>query len=198
MNLHRAGSVLDGGSGNRVAAGRSVRSVLTSVSARGSGYDASPTCGTGGFHCVLIVQACLLVVCLPITFLLPEKGRPEEEQHGITPEVTADGSGAKQHLTVFGPGPLARTARYAGRGQVWSRLVDVASPIRTAGASPSRASTTGPSGPAPPGCPGRGPRLRAVPCAPVGQSPAGLLWNSSAGRNLSADAQRTNAAPGLS
>ncbi|MEV0649599.1 MFS transporter [Phytomonospora sp. NPDC050363] len=54
-----------------------------------------------GFHRALIVQACLLVVFLAITFLLPKKGRPEEEQHGgITPEATADGSGAKQHLTV--------------------------------------------------------------------------------------------------
>ncbi|MFI1194639.1 MFS transporter [Micromonospora sp. NPDC020750] len=55
---------------------------------------------TGGFHRALIVQACLLVVFLAITFLLPKKGRPEEEQHGITPEATSDGSGTKQHLTV--------------------------------------------------------------------------------------------------
>lgn len=54
---------------------------------------------TGGFHRALIVQACLLVVFLAITFLLPKKGRPEEEQHG-TPDATADGSGTKQHLTV--------------------------------------------------------------------------------------------------
>ncbi|MFD4985761.1 hypothetical protein ACFWMQ_16885 [Streptomyces sp. NPDC058372] len=32
--------------------------------------------------------------------LLCAKGRPEEEQHGITPEATADGSGSKQPLTV--------------------------------------------------------------------------------------------------
>lgn len=55
---------------------------------------------TGGFHRALIVQACLLVVFFAITFLLPKKGRPEEEQHGITPDTAADGSGTKQHLTV--------------------------------------------------------------------------------------------------
>ncbi|MGW4276725.1 MFS transporter [Streptomyces seoulensis] len=53
---------------------------------------------TGGFHRALIVQACLLVVFLAITFLLPRKGRPEEDQHGITPEATVDGSG--QRLAV--------------------------------------------------------------------------------------------------
>ncbi|MFE3517566.1 MFS transporter [Streptomyces sp. NPDC059166] len=55
---------------------------------------------TGGFHRALIVQACLLVVFFAITFLLPRKGRPEEEQHGILPEMTADDSGAEPHLTV--------------------------------------------------------------------------------------------------
>ncbi|MFD7062180.1 MFS transporter [Streptomyces sp. NPDC059906] len=55
---------------------------------------------TGGFHRALIVQACLLVVFFAITFLLPKKGRPEEEQHGVSPETAADDSGAKQHLTV--------------------------------------------------------------------------------------------------
>ncbi|CAM5563450.1 hypothetical protein SCALM49S_09174 [Streptomyces californicus] len=35
---------------------------------------------TGGFHHALIVQACLLVVFLAITFLLPERGRPEDRQ----------------------------------------------------------------------------------------------------------------------
>ncbi|WP_443076980.1 hypothetical protein [Streptomyces sp. SP18CS02] len=54
----------------------------------------------GGFRRALIVQACLLVVFLAITFLLPKKGRPEEEQHGTTPEATADGSGTKQRLPV--------------------------------------------------------------------------------------------------
>lgn len=34
-----------------------------------------------------------------ITFLLPKKGRPEEEQHGIATEP-ATGSDAKQHLAV--------------------------------------------------------------------------------------------------
>ncbi|MFD7746571.1 MFS transporter [Streptomyces sp. NPDC059698] len=55
---------------------------------------------TGGFHRALIVQACLLVVFFAITFLLPKKGRPEDEQHGITPETTADDSGTKQHLAI--------------------------------------------------------------------------------------------------
>ncbi|GLW30509.1 hypothetical protein [Actinoplanes regularis] len=40
------------------------------------------------------------MVFLAITFLLPKKGRPEEEQHGITPEATADGAVTKQHVTV--------------------------------------------------------------------------------------------------
>ncbi|MGW1839747.1 MFS transporter [Streptomyces sp. NPDC002067] len=44
---------------------------------------------TGGFHRALLVQACLLVAFLAITFLLPAKGRPEEEQHGIAAETTA-------------------------------------------------------------------------------------------------------------
>ncbi|MFE3071455.1 MFS transporter [Streptomyces sp. NPDC059247] len=44
---------------------------------------------TGGFHRALIVQACLLVTFLAITFLLPRKGRPEEEQHGGAPEAAA-------------------------------------------------------------------------------------------------------------
>lgn len=54
---------------------------------------------TGGFHRALIVQACLLTAFLAITFLLPKKGRPDDEQHGIATEP-ATGSGAKQHLTV--------------------------------------------------------------------------------------------------
>lgn len=54
---------------------------------------------TGGFHRALIVQACLLTAFLAITFLLPEKGRPDEEQHGTTTEP-ATGSDAKQHLAV--------------------------------------------------------------------------------------------------
>lgn len=33
---------------------------------------------TGGFHRALIVQACLLVAFLAITFLLPEQGRPDD------------------------------------------------------------------------------------------------------------------------
>lgn len=60
---------------------------------------------TTGFHHALIVQACLLAAFLAITFLLPKKGRPEEEQHGITPTASEDsesssvGSGAKQDVT---------------------------------------------------------------------------------------------------
>ncbi len=51
---------------------------------------------TAGFHHALIVQACLLTAFLAITFLLPKKARPEQEQHGITPSAhdTADSSAA--------------------------------------------------------------------------------------------------------
>ncbi|OIV36501.1 hypothetical protein BIV57_15995 [Mangrovactinospora gilvigrisea] len=42
---------------------------------------------TGGFQRALIVQACPLVAFLAITFLLPKRGRPEDEQHG---SVTKD------------------------------------------------------------------------------------------------------------
>ncbi|MEV7374034.1 MFS transporter [Streptomyces sp. NPDC090301] len=55
---------------------------------------------TTGFHHALIVQACLLVAFLAITFLLPKKGRPEEEQHGIAPGSAADDSATRQHLAV--------------------------------------------------------------------------------------------------
>ncbi|MFC8763808.1 MFS transporter [Streptomyces sp. NPDC057193] len=55
---------------------------------------------TTAFHHALLVQACLLVAFLAITFLLPKKGRPEEEQHGVTSETAADGSETKQHLAV--------------------------------------------------------------------------------------------------
>ncbi|NEC98973.1 MFS transporter [Streptomyces albidoflavus] len=55
---------------------------------------------TGGFRYALIVQACLLLVFLAITFLLPRKGRPEEGQHGGTPTATAEGPGAAPPLTV--------------------------------------------------------------------------------------------------
>ena len=54
---------------------------------------------TTGFHRALIVQGCLLAAFLAITFLLPKKGRPEEEQHGITLEAPADDTDT-QHLTV--------------------------------------------------------------------------------------------------
>ncbi|MFJ9948710.1 MFS transporter [Kitasatospora sp. NPDC091207] len=40
---------------------------------------------TTGYHHALIVQACLVAAFLAITFLLPRKSRPEEEQHGTTP-----------------------------------------------------------------------------------------------------------------
>ncbi|MED7952906.1 MFS transporter [Streptomyces sp. BE303] len=36
---------------------------------------------TGGFRNALVVQMCLLAAFLAITFLLPAKGRPEDEQH---------------------------------------------------------------------------------------------------------------------
>ncbi|MFB6887851.1 MFS transporter [Kitasatospora sp. NPDC056327] len=54
---------------------------------------------TGGFHGALIAQACLLVVFFAITFLLPAKGRPEEDQHG-TAAGPAGGSDAERRLTV--------------------------------------------------------------------------------------------------
>ncbi|MFD0264804.1 MFS transporter [Kitasatospora indigofera] len=38
---------------------------------------------TGAFHHALVVQACLLVAFLAVTLLLPRRGRPEDEQHGI-------------------------------------------------------------------------------------------------------------------
>ncbi|WP_137726093.1 MFS transporter [Prescottella subtropica] len=44
---------------------------------------------TSGFHYALIVQACLLLTFLAITFLLPRQGRPEDEQHGIA-DVSSD------------------------------------------------------------------------------------------------------------
>ncbi|MFC1431501.1 MFS transporter [Streptacidiphilus sp. N1-3] len=57
------------------------------VAAFGSVFFARARTGdfTGGFHRALIVQACLLLVFLAITFLLPGRGRPEQEQHGLTP-----------------------------------------------------------------------------------------------------------------
>ncbi|NBE55171.1 MFS transporter [Streptomyces boluensis] len=58
---------------------------------------------TTGFHHALIVQACLLAAFLAITFLLPRKGRPEEEQHGVNSaasEGSSAGPGAKQDVTV--------------------------------------------------------------------------------------------------
>ncbi|QEU90951.1 MFS transporter [Streptomyces kanamyceticus] len=57
---------------------------------------------TTGFHHALIVQACLLVVFLAITFLLPKQGRPEEEQHGVNAAAADGGSapGAEQGVAV--------------------------------------------------------------------------------------------------
>ncbi|MGW1996460.1 MFS transporter [Embleya sp. NPDC001921] len=55
---------------------------------------------TGGFHRALIVQACLLMTFLAITFLLPKQGRPEDEQHRITPQAAGGDSGTQQQLTV--------------------------------------------------------------------------------------------------
>ncbi|MFD7730981.1 MFS transporter [Kitasatospora phosalacinea] len=54
---------------------------------------------TGGFHRALIVQACLLAAFLAITFLLPEKARPDDEQHGTTTGPATD-TDAKQHLAM--------------------------------------------------------------------------------------------------
>ncbi|MFF3978242.1 MFS transporter [Streptomyces sp. NPDC055808] len=54
---------------------------------------------TGGFHRALIVQAGLLVAFFAITFLLPRKGRPEE-QPGLDPEGAAGDSAARQPLTT--------------------------------------------------------------------------------------------------
>ncbi|NEE10794.1 MFS transporter, partial [Streptomyces sp. SID7499] len=71
------------------------------VAVFGSVFFAQAKAGdfTGGFHRALIVQACLLVAFFAITFLLPKKGRPEDEQHGITTEPST-GSDAEQRLTV--------------------------------------------------------------------------------------------------
>ncbi|MEU7324609.1 MFS transporter [Streptomyces griseoviridis] len=58
---------------------------------------------TAGFHHALIVQASLLAAFLAITFLLPKKGRPEDEQHGGTlsaSDASSAGSGAKQDVTT--------------------------------------------------------------------------------------------------
>ncbi|ROO87519.1 EmrB/QacA subfamily drug resistance transporter [Actinocorallia herbida] len=58
---------------------------------------------TTGFHHALLVQACLLITFLAITFLLPEKGRPEDEQHGITHQPSTDtdtDTDTAQHATV--------------------------------------------------------------------------------------------------
>ncbi|ATZ29647.1 hypothetical protein SLAV_39420 (plasmid) [Streptomyces lavendulae subsp. lavendulae] len=70
---------------------------MTAGSRFGSVFFAQAETGdfTRGFHRALIVQACLLVAFLAITFLLPKKGRPDDEQHGI-----ATDSDAKQRLTV--------------------------------------------------------------------------------------------------
>ncbi|MEW1698080.1 MFS transporter [Streptomyces sp. NPDC093249] len=55
---------------------------------------------TGGFHRALIVQACLLLAFLAITFLLPRRGRPDDEQHGVTADTASPGPEAKQRLTA--------------------------------------------------------------------------------------------------
>ncbi|MEV7830989.1 MFS transporter [Streptomyces subrutilus] len=44
---------------------------------------------TGGFQRALLVQACLLAAFFAITFLLPAKGRPEDQQHGTGPAAPA-------------------------------------------------------------------------------------------------------------
>ncbi|MET4225657.1 MFS transporter [Oerskovia enterophila] len=58
---------------------------------------------TAGFHHALVGQACLLVAFLAITFLLPAKGRPEEEQHGSVGPASGGvpaASVAEQGVTV--------------------------------------------------------------------------------------------------
>ncbi|MCX5399341.1 MFS transporter [Streptomyces sp. NBC_00102] len=55
---------------------------------------------TGGFRRALIVQACLLVAFFASTFLLPRKGRPEEDQHAVTTGAAVDGSGPERNLAV--------------------------------------------------------------------------------------------------
>ncbi|MGW6704328.1 MFS transporter [Streptomyces sp. NPDC054956] len=59
------------------------------VAVFGSAFFARAETGdfTGGFQRALVIQACLLAVFLAITFLLPEKARPEEEQHGATADA---------------------------------------------------------------------------------------------------------------
>ncbi|MER7976847.1 MFS transporter [Streptomyces sp. NPDC095817] len=55
----------------------------------------------GGFHRALIVQACLLGAFFAVTFLLPRKGRPEQEQHGVVPEAAdGDPGTSPQRLSV--------------------------------------------------------------------------------------------------
>ncbi|MFJ4416444.1 MFS transporter [Streptomyces sp. NPDC088925] len=51
---------------------------------------------TGGFHRALLVQACLLVAFLALTFLLPRKARPEEEQHGTTAPAASPDAPARR------------------------------------------------------------------------------------------------------
>ncbi|MEV7962067.1 MFS transporter [Oerskovia paurometabola] len=58
---------------------------------------------TAGFHHALVGQGCLLVAFLAITFLLPTKGRPEEEQHGTVGPAAGGvhaAAGAEQGVTV--------------------------------------------------------------------------------------------------
>ncbi|WP_405020934.1 MFS transporter [Kitasatospora sp. NBC_00070] len=63
------------------------------VAVFGSVFFASAETGdfTAGFRHALLVQAGLLVVFLAVTFLLPRRGRPEEEQHGVTDAAPAVG-----------------------------------------------------------------------------------------------------------
>ncbi|MFK0193381.1 MFS transporter [Kitasatospora sp. NPDC090308] len=87
----------------------------TGVAVFGSVFFALAETGdfVGGFHRALIVQAVLLAAFLAITFLLPRKGRPDDEQHGIDvepdagPDVEPDagaglvgGTDPERHLAV--------------------------------------------------------------------------------------------------
>ncbi|OKH99092.1 MFS transporter permease [Streptomyces sp. CB02923] len=68
------------------------------VAVFGSVFFARAAAGdfTRGFQHALIAQACLLVAFLAVTFLLPRKGRPEDEQHGVTGDAPSD----VQHAAV--------------------------------------------------------------------------------------------------
>ncbi|MFH8823768.1 MFS transporter, partial [Streptomyces sp. NPDC017859] len=89
------------------------------VAVFGSVFFAQVTSGdfTGGFHRALVVQACLLVAFLAITLLLPKKGRPEDEQHGLSGDAPADPERGGGGGGGGGGGPAPpRPARGGGGG----------------------------------------------------------------------------------